>query len=113
MVFACDEYNKVWENMVAVRKTIEAIRGIERWNASDMLERAFTGFKALQDPNKLLWREVLGIPQDENDINVIKHRYRQLCSTYHTDKPGGNSEIFDRVNKAWSEAKAELEPLYD
>jgi len=113
MVFACDEYIKTWENMVAVRKTIEAIRGIERWNASDMMERAFTGFKALADPNKLLWREVLGIPQDENDINVIKYRYKQLCSTYHTDKDSGNAEIFDRVNKAWSEAKGELEPLYD
>lgn len=110
MVFACDEYNKVWENMVAVRKTIEAIRGIERWNASDMLERAFAGFKALQDPNKLLWREVLGIHQDEDDINVIKHRFKQLCSDYHPDKPSGNSEIFDRINKAWSEAKAEIEP---
>jgi len=108
MVFACDKYVKTWENMVAVRKTIEAIRGIKRWGASDMMERAFTGFKALPDPDKLLWREVLGIPQDENDINVIRHRYKQLCSTYHTDKSSGNAEIFDRITKAWNEAKIEI-----
>ena len=41
MSFACDAYRKVEENAYAIAKTIEALRGIERWGASDMMERAY------------------------------------------------------------------------
>lgn len=44
MVFACDRWDKVEDNMRAIEKTIEAVRGIDRWGASEMMERAFTAF---------------------------------------------------------------------
>ncbi len=37
------------DNIQAIRKTIEAMRGLERWGVSDMLQRTFSGFKALPD----------------------------------------------------------------
>ena len=48
MVFACDRWNRIEHNMRAITKTIEAMRGIERWGSSDLMERAFAGFEALQ-----------------------------------------------------------------
>jgi hypothetical protein len=98
MVFACDKYRKVWENMVAIRKTIEAIRGMERWGASDMMERAFTGFTAIPDSS---WPKVLGVARTASDEEV-KLAYRRLCSQYHPDR-GGDIEQFNRVQRAYDE----------
>lgn len=47
VVFACDRYTEVGDNIRAIGLTIEAMRGIERWGATGVLERAFTGFAAL------------------------------------------------------------------
>jgi hypothetical protein len=37
MVFACDKYTDTCDNIYAISKTIDAMRGIERWGASDMI----------------------------------------------------------------------------
>jgi hypothetical protein len=47
MCFACDRWDSVADNVQAIRKTIEALRGIERWGTGDMVQRAFAGFVAL------------------------------------------------------------------
>lgn len=65
--FACDQYQQVWENMRAISKTLEAMRGIERWGSAEMLDRAFTGFEALPSPDMVTpppnkaWWEILGV----------------------------------------------------
>jgi hypothetical protein len=41
MCFACDKWQDVYDNIYAISKTIEALRGIERWGAGDMVEQAF------------------------------------------------------------------------
>ena len=38
-------------------------------------------------------------------IEELKKRYRDLVKEYHPDKEGGNSDKFEKVNKAYSEAK--------
>lgn len=48
MCFGCDRFHYVKENIQAIAKTIEAIRGIERWGASDMMERAFSARAAAE-----------------------------------------------------------------
>ena len=60
MCFACDKWRDVYDNIYAIGKTIEALRGIERWGTGDMVEQAFTGFVALPSP-KSPW-EILGVP---------------------------------------------------
>jgi len=50
MCFARDRWETISENMQAVSKTIEALRGIERWGSGSMVEQAFTGFVALPAP---------------------------------------------------------------
>ena len=50
---ACDKYQAVWENMRGITKTIEAMRGIERWGSSELLDQAFKGFTALPPPSAM------------------------------------------------------------
>lgn len=37
----CDTYTTVWENVYALAKGIEALRGMDRWGVSEFLDRAF------------------------------------------------------------------------
>lgn len=106
MCFACDKYVKVWENMVAIRKTIEAIRGIERWGASDMMERAFRGFVAL--PNGLTddWRQVLGLGHNAT-LQDAEDAFRRLATKNHPDK-GGDPDQFARIKVARDQAREAL-----
>lgn len=108
-VFACDKFSKTHDNIYAIAKTIEAMRGIERWGASDMMERAFTGFSALPAKAAQWWRHPLGF--DESQIvtaDDVQSRFRELAHSCHPDKSGGNSEQFMLINQARDAALAEL-----
>lgn len=93
VVLACDKFYKREANMRAITKTIDAIRGIERWGSSDMMERAFTGFTALPAPGGMDWRQIL----DESDP---ESSYRRLRRQHHPDH-GGDAEEFIAVQAAW------------
>ena len=107
MCFACDRFDLVKDNTQAIRKTIDAIRGIERWGASDMMRRAFSGFVALPEPGKESWRDVLGCHRGDESFVLIKARYLPLVKKHHPDN-GGTPEGFDRIRRAFMEAKEEL-----
>jgi hypothetical protein len=66
VVFACDTYRCIWENMRAISMTLDALRAIERHGAEQMLNQAFKGFTALPAPeaNQVAWWQVLGVPRD-------------------------------------------------
>ncbi len=103
-VFACDMYRRLEHNIRAIGKTIEAMRGIERWGASDMLERAFTGFEALPAPDS--WRKILKVSSDA-DRDTVHNMYMSLRAQNHPDR-GGDPEEFDRIMKAYRQAKEEF-----
>ena len=108
MCFACDKYARVWENMRAIQKTIDAIRGIERWGSSDMMERAFRGFKALPEKTEEPWRNVLNFSvTDSVTAEDIDQRYRDLAKTEHPDV-GGDNERFLRICNARTDARRAL-----
>lgn len=108
MAFACDRYTFVYENLQAIAKTIGALRGIERWGASDMIERAFTGFNALADGPSENWREVLGFePFEVVTKKTVESRHRELVKQHHPDM-GGNRHTFERVMRAREAALKEL-----
>lgn len=93
LVFACDKYFKCTDNVYAIAKTIEAMRGIERWGASELLERAFTGFKALPEKGSQAWRDVLGIPPEQFVTRqVIEDRFRSLIKQQHPDVTGNEAD---------------------
>lgn len=103
-VFACDIYRRVEHNLRAIGKTIEAIRGIERWGASDMLERAFTGFEALPAPDS--WRKILNVSADA-DWGTVHNVYMSRRAQCHPDR-GGDPDEFDSIMKAYKQAKQEM-----
>lgn len=67
MCFSCDRWDRVRDNIRAIEKTVEAMRGIERWGTGDMVAAAFSGFESLpppgatSEPAQKAWWVVLGV----------------------------------------------------
>lgn len=109
MVFACDTYINVTDNLYAITKTVEALRGIQRWGASDMMERSFSGFAALpaaRSEIKKEWWDILDLRRDASK-EEIKQRWLKLAQIYHPDKPGGSNEKMSELNQAYAKGIAE------
>lgn len=106
MSFACDRWNKIEDNMRAIVKTIEALRGIARWGTGDMLEAAFTGFVALPSPGSN-WRGVLAIPANVvgPGLETLKAYYRAAISEATRS---GSTDAQANVNVAYDIARKEL-----
>lgn len=106
MAFACDRWDRIEDNMQALMKTIEAIRGIERWGSGDMVERAFTGFAALPAPEpKEHWTTVLGVAKHA-DLDFIEDTYRRKMKSAHPDL-GGDHVRAQALNRAIEQARLE------
>lgn len=110
-VIACDTYDKPWKNIRGVWITIRALRDMQRQGASEMLERAFTGFIALPSPEMNAargWREAFGFAKDETPpLSEVKKRFHHQAKMHHPDQ-GGNEHMFKAVNEAWQQAKTEM-----
>lgn len=104
MVFACDRYDSPVKNARAIALTIAAIRGIERWGASSMLERSLSAFEALPPPET--WRQILGFNGGAVTEEQINARYRDLARTAHPDA-GGSDDQMARLNAARDKALRE------
>jgi len=104
---ACDKFKTVSENLWSIGNTLNALRSIERWGSSDMLERAFTGFAGLPAPkSKRPWRDVL----DAHDCRefIVHDNYRFFVKKYHPDNPEtGDVEKFHEIQLAYFEFKQE------
>lgn len=107
-VLACDKWNRVEDNIAAIAKHIEALRGIERWGVGS-LEQAFTGYAALAAPTP--WWQVLGMPGATCDGNSwseqdVRAHWRARAAKDHPDKPGGSHDAMAAVNAALDEGLA-------
>lgn len=104
MCFSCDRWKRIEDNMYAITKTIDALRGVARWGSGDMVQAAFTGFQALPPPGPT-WRDVLGyppgVPVRREDV---RHLYRKARSTAH----GLGAEAFQKVESAWRQFEQEF-----
>ncbi len=101
MCFACDKWRDVYDNIYAIGKTIEALRGIERWGTGDMVEQAFTGFVALPAPKSPY--EVLGIRPGASE-EEIDSAYRRKAMSAHPDR-GGNASLMAELTEARNKLK--------
>ena len=119
-VIACDNWIRVADNLRAIDKSLEALRGLDRWGCAQIVEQAFAGFAALppgDDPGGPAlpvvrpWREVLGgFPAglDDDDLFALaKARHRKLISEAHPDL-GGDPARAAEINAAFDAATAEL-----
>lgn len=110
---ACDKFRSVQDNMRAVGLTIESIRALERYGASSIMERAFSGFAALPAPiqmGRTCWQILdLGTPSDEGapSTDDIERAYRELARKYHPDV-GGSTQQMAELNAAREQALLEV-----
>lgn len=105
--FACDKYDAVWKNLRAIQKTIEALRGIERWGSSQLLERAFTGFAALPESTGPDCWETLGVTSAATEAEILA-AFRAKAKTAHPDVEGGSHDAFAVISQAKDIALATL-----
>lgn len=101
---AIDRYHRVADNLAAIAATIEAMRAIERHGGAEILNRAFTGFVALEHEARQHWSDVFGVPRNACR-EEIETAYKRLRSQHHPDK-GGSPDQFQRIQKAYAEATA-------
>ena len=107
---ACDKWDSIRENLQAVAKTIEALRGIDRWGTGEMVEAAFQGFTAIPASAsggipvrpKRPWHEVLGVSPDA-PREVIEAAGKAMQRKTHPDAGGSDAE-FQEVQEAIREA---------
>jgi len=102
-VLCCDKWNTLQCNLHAIERTVNALRQLERDGVSDLLNRVFTGFKALPQnagQGEASWWVALGLTSDATKEEVRK-AYTTLSFQYHPDHNGGNSEMFLIIKKAY------------
>lgn len=105
-VLACDKWNRVEDNLSAIARHIEAIRGQDRWGVGSV-EQAFAGYTALPAPGDVnhegTWWSVLGCAHDA-PLDVVKDAYRERARAAHPDN-GGSHDAMVRINAAWDQAR--------
>lgn len=115
-VLACDKWDRLADNLRAIALTIEAMRGLERWGCSEMLERVFKGFASLPPPkpasDHVLWWAVLNVPRSAT-LDQIEESYRKLAKEHHPDLAQSESvrelrhKKMVQLNQALAEARKE------
>lgn len=106
-VFACDTFTRFLHNLRAVGMTVGALRAIQRYGATEMLEQAFTGFAALPAAHReRSWWEILGVAKDAS-LEGIVEAHRRLVLVHHPDR-GGSGERMAEINRARDEAGVAL-----
>lgn len=108
----CDRWDRVADNVAAIAKAIEALRGLDRWVNASVVEAAFTGFNALPPPRidgERHWREVLKFSDGEVvNLATIDQHYRVAASLAHPDREGGSAAEMTAVNLARQAAITEV-----
>lgn len=105
-VLACDTYNLPGCNIYAIAKTIESLRAINRHGVSQIIDKAFDGFKALPQnagQSNLAWYLVLEVKETAN-IAEVNEAYRKLAKIHHPDA-GGSADKFNLLQEALKQAK--------
>lgn len=106
IVFSCDKWTKVQDNLWAIVNHIDALRGTARWGCGE-LTQAFAGYAALPAPADLRpWFEVLGV-HEACSIEEARRAWIEKSKFAHPDA-GGSDASMSAVNGAWARAKQVL-----
>jgi len=107
-VIACDRWLTVRENLHAIGLTVNALRGLDRWGSTDIVNRAFTGFQALPAASvPEHWSAVLNLGAAPYTLQEAEAAYRDEARSAHPDR-GGSHEAMTRLNDAIRRAREEL-----
>ena len=101
---ACDRYLTVPDNLAAIAKHMDALRGMLRWGVGEK-RQAFAGYAALP-PGYEEWWLVLGIPRT-SAIEEVQDAFRRLAIDAHPDH-GGREHDMARLNAARDAALVDI-----
>lgn len=104
-VLACDKWDKVKDNLRAIAKHIEALRGIDRWGVTSV-EEAFSPF--LLPSEQRGWWTVLGVSKNATK-DQVKQAFKQLSLKFHPDRETGDRAKWDEINNAYEQAMNDLQ----
>lgn len=99
----CDRWIDLADNVRAIGLTVQALRGLDRWGAKEIVAAAFQGFAALPEGDSAAWWRVLDVKPDASEVE-IEAAYRRLAKVHHPDA-GGNAERFREIAEAYRAAK--------
>lgn len=107
IVFACDKWDLVEDNLWSIVQHIEAMRGQTRWGVGS-LEQQFTAYTALPPPGSSAgasWWDVLGCAHNAT-FDQARTAYIAAAKLHHPDA-GQNltHEAMSLVNAAWDQAR--------
>jgi len=100
IALACDKWDRVADNIAAIAKHIEAMRGMDRWGVGTA-KQAFAGYEQLPAPEQ--WWQVLGVSQHASQAEVDA-AYRRRAREAHPDT-GGSDAAMARLNAARDQAR--------
>lgn len=114
LTIPCDRFESLRDNVRAIGRTLIAIKSMERYGTSQMMDAALSGFAALpaggdksdpiyQAPKP--WHEVLEV-SPEASPEVVEAAYKAKRKKTHPDA-GGSEDAFKRVENAYAEANRE------
>lgn len=104
LVFACDKWDRVADNIAAIAQHIDALRRIDRYGVG-RVEQAFEGYKALPQSTED-WREVLGVGEFAT-VEQVDAAFLQKAKEHHPDV-GGTHEEMARLTAARDLARRTL-----
>lgn len=86
-VMAIDLYDRVADNLAAVAASLGALRTVERHGGAQVLDRAFTGFTALANPDTFDPYSTMGLLRQHGPFtrDQVNARFRDLSRIYHPE----------------------------
>jgi len=101
-VVCCDAFLSVADNMQAISKSLEALRGLQRWRCSNILKLALAGFKAFPEAGTF-WK-TFDLEEKPATMEELKKAYRIKVAIVHPGIPGGSREQYELLNAAYQTA---------
>lgn len=105
IVFACDKWSTVAENITAIAQHIDAIRRMDRYGVG-RLEQALAGYQRMLSGRRA-WFDVLGFKEPPTHWATIERAYKELVVAHHPDR-GGDVARATEINEAFQQARQEL-----
>ncbi len=102
-MIANDKWTRTGDNLHAIAKHIEAIRGQGRWGCGS-LDQALGGYKLLTAVDApRIWYEVLGL-SPSCSWAAVEAKRQELLEKYHPDRGGSHDQAAD-INRAFENAR--------
>jgi hypothetical protein len=109
MHYSYNRAQKYVENLYIVSKVIEyeVLAVLAEEKTIEEFIRAFSEEDEVEE-ERAAARELLGVPADCNDLDLINKTYKKLAKTAHPDMESGDTETFKALNRAHKILKREL-----